>query len=310
MQIYKFNLTKKLVHKIIRIKENMDATEKFDEFLKSKDENYLLSLKAYFCERFQLPINEKGELTGKKLDTKQIEELFTSDFITASFAEIPGGLTDFLTLVDEFIDPISELILYFLSENIVNQLDSSIFTELESELDIGSDKALLTLVDSVLNKISNGELSWSNQVQQTSDKFLVAINGNVLKLLMQATLSIHLKLSGSAKMQIQHALKIIMNKLTPYNIQHAAVGQLAVKNKAKLAGKKGSEKRWVLKNKVKEEAFKLRDEMIKTGKFRSDFQASKSLASALCLFAKDIGDPFTESFSAQARIYKWFRAEK
>lgn len=47
-----------------------------------------------------------------------------------------------------------------------------------------------------------------------------------------------------AKIQIQHALKTLLNKLTPYNIQHAVEEKSAVNKKSKLAGKKGLAERW------------------------------------------------------------------
>jgi hypothetical protein len=50
--------------------------------------------------------------------------------------------------------------------------------------------------------------------------------------------------------------------------------------------------------------------MKKSGKFQNNSQASKELTESLCVFAKQIGCPFTDFFSAQRRIYDWFRAEQ
>jgi hypothetical protein len=290
----------------------MGATENFDEFFKSKDENYLLSLKEHFFERFQVTTNEEGDFTGSKLNSEQFVELFTIDFLTDVFAEIPGGFSKFLYLVDEFIDPISELVLYFLSECFVKQFDSSVFEELKSELDIGSDEALLALANSIFAKLRKEGLTYSNEALQIFNNVLININGNgnVFKLLMQSILSIHLKQFGSAKMQIQHALKMLLNKLTPYNIQHAVVEKSSVKKNAKLAGKKGSAKRWDLDRKLKDKALVMLSDMKKSGKFQNNSQASKNLAECLCDYARRLGRPFPDTFSAQRRIYDWFREEQ
>jgi hypothetical protein len=85
----------------------MGAIEKFDEFLKTIDEKYFSSLKKHFIERLQITTNEKGELTGIKPD--EMNELITIEFITDCFAEILDGFTEFLNLVDQFIEPISEM---------------------------------------------------------------------------------------------------------------------------------------------------------------------------------------------------------
>jgi hypothetical protein len=294
--------------KVVRIKENMGATESFSEFLKSKDEEYLLSLKKHFIERLKIETNEKGELTGIK--PGEMNELLTIEFVIECFVEVPGGFSDFLYLVDEFIDPISEIVLHFLSEHFVKQFDRSFFEELKYELDVGSDEALLALANSILKKVGKDDLSLTNKELQMAKSFLMHLNGNILKLLMQSTLSIHLKLFGSAKMQIQHALKILLNKLTSYNLQHAVVEKSAVKKNAKLAGKKGSAERWKLERKVKEEAFKKLSEMKMSGKFKNNSQASKNLTESLCDHAKQLGCPFADPYSAQRRIYDWFRTVK
>jgi hypothetical protein len=288
----------------------MGATENFDEFFKTIDEKYFLSIKKHFTERLDFKTNEKGELSSLK--SEKLNDLFTIEFITDFFAEIPDGFTEFLNLVDQFIEPISEIMLDFLSEYFVKQFESSFFEELKYELDIGSDEALLALTNSIFAKFKKEGMPHSNEGLQLFNNVLININrnGNVLKLLMQSILSIHLKQFGSAKMQIQHALEMLLNKLTPYNIQHAVVEKSSVKKNAKLAGKKGSKKRWALKKKIKEEAFRLRDEMKVNGKFRNNMQASKSLTSTICQFAEEIGAPFTEPFTAQMGIYKWFREEK
>jgi hypothetical protein len=288
----------------------MDVIEKLEEFLNTKDEKYITSLKEYFFKCVHVTSNEEGEFVVQGLDSKQIQELLTEEYFIECLVAIPSGFTEFLHLIDEFIDPISEAILHLLDNYFVNQLDSDFLKELESELDIGSDKALLALVNEVLKKLGEDDISSPKREYEVLRNMLVNLNGSFLKLLMQTSLSIHLKLFGSAKMQIQHALRILLNKLTPYNIQHAVVEKSSVKKNAKLAGKKGSKKRWELKSKVREEAFRLRDEMKVNGKFRNNMQASKSLTSNICQFAEEIGAPFTEPFTAQVRIYKWFREEK
>jgi hypothetical protein len=299
---------KPLIHKIVKIRAIMGATDKFNEFLKSKDEQYLTSLKEYFFECFQVTTDEKGDYTVNTLNAEQIERLFTVDYITNCFVRIPGGYTDFLDLVDESIDPISEILLNFMKVYFVDKLDSSIFNMLKDEIDIGSDEALIALVSNALKKFGQEDLSSTKQEYQILKKILINFNGNIFKLLMQASLSIHLRLFGSAKMQIQHAFKTLLYKLTPYN--HSVVELSTVKKKAKQAGEKGSKKRWALKRKIKEESFRLRDEMKVNGKFRNNMQASKSLTSNICQFAEEIGAPFTEPFTAQMGIYKWFREEK
>jgi hypothetical protein len=285
----------------------MDVIEKLEEFLKTKDEKYLLTLKNHFIERLQITTSEKGEWTGIWLGEKS--ELLTIDFITDCLAEVPGGFSEFLYLVDEFIEPISEIILHFLSENFVKHFDDSFFEELKYELDIGSDEALLAMANSLLNKIDRNDLTSISKELQMARKFLVNVNGILFKVLMQATLSIHLKLFGSAQMQIQHALKIILKKLTTYNIQHAVVEKSAVKKNAKLAGKKGSAKRWDLDRKLKDKALEMLSDMKKSGKFQNNSQASKNLSECLCDYAKQLGRPFPDTFSAQRRIYDWFREE-
>jgi hypothetical protein len=286
----------------------MDVIEKLEEFLKTKDEKYLLTLKNHFIERLQITTSEKGEWTGIWLGEKS--ELLTIDFITDCLAEVPGGFSEFLYLVDEFIEPISEIILHFLSENFVKHFDDSFFEELKYELDIGSDEALLAMANSLLNKIDRNDLTSISKELQMARNFLVNVNGILFKVLMQATLSIHLKLFGSAQMQIQHALKIILKKLTTYNIQHAVVEKSAVKKNAKLAGKKGSAKRWDLDRKLKDKALVMLSDMKKSGKFQNNSQASKNLAECLCDYAKQLGRPFPDTFSAQRRIYDWFREEQ
>jgi hypothetical protein len=300
-------VSQKYNKKVVRIKAIMDVIEKLEVFLKTKDEKYLLTLKNYFIERLQIKSNEKGGWTG--IWSGERKKLLTIDFITDCLAEVPGGFLDFLYLVDEFIDPISEIILHFLSESFVKQFEDSFFEELKYELDIGSDEALLAMANSLLDRIDKDDLTSISKELQLARSLLVNVNGSLLKVLMQATLSIHLKLLGTAEMQIQHALKILLKKLTTYNIQHAVVEKSSVKKNAKLAGKKGSEKRWALKSKVRDEAFRLRDEMKMNGKFKNNMQASKSLTDTLCEFAKEIGEPYTDQYTAQNGIYKWFREE-
>jgi hypothetical protein len=283
----------------------MGAIEKFDEFLKTIDEKYFLSIKEHFTERLDVKTNEKGELTS--LNSGELNDLFTIEFITDFFAEIPDGFTEFLNLVDQFIEPISEMMLYFLSEYFVKLFESSFLEELKYELDIGSDEALLALANSVFAKLGKEGLSHSKEDLQILNNVLININGNILKLLMQSILSIHLKQFGSAKMQIQHALKMLLNKLTPYNIQHAVVEKSSVKKNAKLAGKKGSAKRWDLDRKLMDKALVMLSDMKKSGKFQNNSQASKKLTESLCDFAKKLGCPFPDTFSAQRRIYEWFR---
>jgi hypothetical protein len=301
---------KNIMIKDVRIKAIMDVTEKLEEFLKSKDEKYITSLKEYFFKCVHVTSNEEGEFVVQGLDSKQMQELLTEEYFIECLVAIPSGFTKFLHLIDEFIDPISEAILHLLDNYFVNQLDSDFLKELESELDVGSDKALLALANEVLKTLGKDDISSPKREYEILRNLLVNLNGNIIKLIMQATLSIHLKLFGSAKMQIQHALKLLINKVTSYKLQHSVIEITAIKNKAKMSGEKGSKKRWALKSKVREEAFRLRDEMKKNGKYINDLQASKSLTNALCLFAIDIGDPFTEPFTAQVRIYKWFREEK
>jgi hypothetical protein len=286
----------------------MDVIEKLEELLKTKDEEYLLSLKKHFFERLQIITNEKGELTGIK--PSEINELLTIEFVIDCFAEVPGGFSDFLYLVDEFIDPISDIILYFLSENFVDQFEDSFLEELKYELDIGSDKALVAMANSLLNRIDKDDLTSISKELQLARNLLVKLNGSLLKVLMQLTLSIHLKLFGSAKMQVQHALKILLSKLSPYNIQHAVVEKSTVKKNAKLAGKKGSAKRWDLDRKLKDKALVMLSGMKKSGKFQNNSQASKNLAECLCDDARQLGRPFPDTFSAQRRIYDWFREEQ
>jgi hypothetical protein len=305
-KVWEMYLSKKtLVDKILRIKTIMGAIEKFDEFLKTLDEKYFLSIKEHFTERLDVKTNEKGELTS--LNSGELNDLFTIEFITEFFAEIPDGFTEFLNLVDQFIEPISEMMLYFLSEYFVKQFDSSFLEELKYELDIGSDEALLALANNVFAKLGKEGLSHSKEDLQILNNVLININGNILKLLMQSILSIHLKQFGSAKMQIQHALKMLLNKLTPYNIQHAVVEKSTVKRKAKLAGKKGSDERWKLERKLKDKALVMLSDMKKSGKFQNSSQASKKLTESLCDYAKKLGCPFADPFSAQRRIYEWFR---
>jgi hypothetical protein len=286
----------------------MDAVGKLEELLKMKDEEYISKLKNHFIERFQIATNDNGKWTS--IETSEMSELQTTEFITDCFAEVPGGFADFLYLLDEFIEPISDIILYFLSENFVSQIDSAFFEKLKYELDIGSDEALLTLVKCVFDKAEKNGFSPTTEQLQATQNFIVKFNGNILKLLMQAILSIHLEMFGSAKMQIQHLLKIILKKLTTYSLQHAVVEKSAVKKNARLAAKKGSAERWKLERKVKKEALIKLNEKKNSEKFKNNSQASKELTESLCIYAKKIGCPFTDFFSAQRRIYDWFRAEE
>jgi hypothetical protein len=296
--------------KDVRIKAIMDVTEKLKEFIKSKDEKYITSLKEYFFKCVHVTSNEEGKFVLQGVDSKQILELLTKDYIIECLVAIPGGFTKFLHLIDEFIDPISETLLYFLNNYFVSQLDSDFLKDLESELDTGSDKALLALANEVLKILGKENISSPKREYEVLRNMLINLNGNLIKLIIQATLSIHLKLFGSAKMQIQHALKLLIKKVNSYKFQHSVVEISAIKNKAKMSGKKGSKKRWELKGKVREEAFRLIDEMKVNGKFRNNMQASKSLTSTLCQFAEEIGAPFTETYTAQMGIYKWFREGK
>lgn len=284
----------------------MDVIEKLEEFLKTKDEEYLLSLKKHFFERLQISSNDKGELTGIK--PSEIDELLTIDYIIECLVEIPNGLADFLYLVEEFIEPISDILLHFITIYFVNKLDKSTFEELKEELDAGSNEALIVLFNSAFAKLKKIDASLDYESIQMFQNILVNLNGKILKLLMQAFLSIHLGLHGSAKMQIQHALKLLLKKLTPYDFQHSIVGKSAIKKKAKDSAKKGSVKRWELERKIKEEALKMLEEMKEAGKFKNYSQASKQLTDKICQFAQKEGSPFTDSFSAQRRIYDWFRS--
>jgi hypothetical protein len=289
----------------------MDVIEKLEEFLKTKDEEYLLKLKNHFIERFQITTNDNDNDNdnGKWsiIETKVMSEVQTKEFLTDCFAEVPGGFADFLYLLDEFIEPISEIVFHFLSENFVSQFDSAFFEKFKYELDLGSDEGLLVLVKSAFKKAEKHGFSSTTEQLQATQNFIVNFNGNILKLLMQAVLSIHLELFGSAKMQIQHLLKIILKKLTTYSLQHAVVEKSAVKKNARLAAKKGSAERWKLERKVKIEAFIMLKEMKESGKFKNNSQASKELTESLCKYSKQIGSPFTDFFSAQRRIYDWFR---
>jgi hypothetical protein len=296
--------------KDVRIKAIMDVTEKLEEFLKSKDEKYITSLKEYIIKCVHVTSNEEGEFVVQGVDSKQIQELLTKDYIIECLVAIPGGFTEFLHLIDEFIEPISETLLYLLNNYFVSQLDGDFLKELESELDTGSDKALLALANEVLKKLGKDDISSPKREYQILRNLLINLNGGLLKLLMQALLSIHLKLLGSGKMQIQHALRMSLNKLTPYDIQHAVVEKSTVKKNARLAAKKGSSERWKLERKVKKEAFIKLNEMRKSSKFKNNSQASKELTESLCIYAKKTGCPFTDFFSAQRRIYDWFRAEE
>jgi hypothetical protein len=202
------------------------------------------------------------------------------------------------------------MILYFLSECFVKQFESSFFEELKYELDIGSDEALLALADIIFARLKKEGMPHSNEDLPLFNNVLINMNGDILKLLMQSILSIHLKQFGSAKMQIQHTLKLLMNKITPNNIQHAVIEKSTVKKKAKLAGKKGSAKRWDLDRKLKDKALVMLSDMKKSGKFQNNSQASKNLSECLCDYAIRLGRPFPDTFSAQRRIYDWFREEK
>jgi hypothetical protein len=254
--------------------------------------------------------NEEGEFVVQGLDSKQMQELLTEEYFIECLVAIPSGFTEFLHFIDEFINPISEEILHLLDNYFVNQLDSDFLKELESELDVGSDKALLALANEVLKTLGKDDISSPKREYQILRNLLVNLNGSFLKLLMQTSLSIHLKLFGSAKMQIQHALRILLNKLTPYNIQHAVVEKSSVKKKARLAGKKGSTERWKLDRKLKDKAFVMLSDMKKSGKFQNNSQASKNLSECLCDYARQLGRPFPDTFSAQRRIYDWFREEQ
>lgn len=286
----------------------MVVTEKLEELIKTKDENHLVSLKEYFFKCVHVTSNEDGEFVVQGLDSEQMQELLTKDYIIECLVAIPGGFTEFLHLIDEFIDPISETLLYILSNYFVDQLDSAVFKELKDELDIGSDTALLALANNVLKKMGKKDISSPKQGYQILNNLLVNMNGNIIKLLMQATLSIHLKLCGSAKMQIQHALKMLLKKLTPYNLQHAVVEKSAIKSKAQQSSRGGTDERWKLNRRLKEEALKRLCEMKASGKFKNNSQASKNLTESLCDYAKQVGCPFSDAFSAQRRIYDWFRA--
>lgn len=289
----------------------MGMTEKLKVFLESKDEDYLNSLKAYFLKRLFIEDFQDAEdnsLEFFEYFSDKLEEKFSMDYIISIFVDVPGGFSDFLYLVDEFIEPVADLIYNLMAGLVVKSLGTQFFEENKHELDKGSDKALVALADNLVAQFNKNPLLECKQRDELT-KLLVKLNGDILELLIKAMLSIHLGLNGTAKMQIQHALTLLVKKLTTYNIQHSVVELSAIKNKAKMSGKKGQENRWALKRKVKKEAFRLRDEMIKTGKYKNDSQASKSLTKTLCLFAEGIGDPFTESFAAQMRIYKWFREE-
>jgi hypothetical protein len=47
-----------------------------------------------------------------------------------------------------------------------------------------------------------------------------------------------------------------------------------------------------------------------SGKFKNNSQASKNLTESLCDHAKQLGCPFADPYSAQRRIYDWFRTVK
>jgi len=300
---------KNIMIKDVRIKAIMDVTEKLEEFLKSKDEKYITSLKEYFFKCVHVTSSEEGKFVVQGIDSKQIPELLTKDYIIECLVAIPGGFTKFLHLIDEFIDPISETLLYLLNNYFVSQLDSDFLKELESELDTGSDKALLALANEVLKTLGKEDISSPKREYEVLRNMLINLNGKIFKLLMQASLSIHLKLSGSAKMQIQHALRISLNKLTPYNIQHDVVEKHAIKKKAKESGQKGTTERWKLERKLKDKALVMLSDMKTSGKFQNNSQASKTLADCLCDYAKQVGRPFPDVYSAQRRIYDWFREE-
>jgi hypothetical protein len=295
------------IKKSCKDKTSMDVIEKLKEFLSSKDEKYVSSLKEHFFARMQVDKNEAGDFDFSSYDKSRMDVVFTKDYIIESFVEIPGGFAEFLYLIDEFLEPISEIILHFLSSYCVNQLEGSIINELKNELDSGSDKALHALANEVLKKMGKEDLSSSKREYQILKNILINLNGNIFKVLMQAVLAIHLGLDGTAKMQIQHALKLLINKLTPYKMQHSVVEVSTVKFKAQQAGKKGSTERWKLERKVKEEAFKKLREMKDNGKFQNNSQASKKLINSLYDFAKQIECPFADHYSAQRRIYDWFR---
>ena len=93
--------------------------------------------------------------------------------------------------------------------------------------------------------------------------------------------------------------KILLNKLTSYNLTHAVVEKSAAKKNAKLAGKKGANERWKSERKIKEEALLRRNEMKMSGKFKNNSQASKVLTEELCDYAKQVGRPFPDTFTAQ-----------
>lgn len=287
----------------------MGVTKKFDEFLKSQDEKYILSLKEYFFDRFQFINSQQLVSTEGKLNSEKFTALLTIDFVTDLLAEVPGGFSKFLHLVDKSIEPISEFVLHIIAEYFVKHIDSSVFEDYRNELDSGSDKALLAMVNNTLMKLGKEDLTSSKKEFQMCKNILINLNGKLFKLLMQSTLSIHLKLFESAKMQIQHSLKVILHNFTTYNIQHAVVEKSAVKDKAKLAGKKGTDQRWKFERQIKNEAFKRLSEMKMSGKFKNNSQASKKLAECLCDYAKQLGKPFPDTFSAQRRIYDWFREE-
>ena len=80
----------------------------------------------------------------------------------------------------------------------------------------------------------------------------------------------------------------------------------AISNNASLKGKKGAENRWNKKKKIKEYAIELSNQ--KT--YISSSQAARAILKQVLMFAKEIGEPFTDDFQAYDRICKWLRTNK
>lgn len=118
----------------------MGMAEKLEAFLQTKNENYLESLKTHFFERLYID-------KGNKLDSAQLEDKFTADYITSMFVEVPGGVTDFFILVDDFIEPVSDIVFDVLAEYFAMDLEDSFIEQHKSGLDQGTDKALIALIN-------------------------------------------------------------------------------------------------------------------------------------------------------------------
>ncbi|MEO9945415.1 hypothetical protein [Paraglaciecola sp.] len=285
----------------------MIAPKKLEDLLQPLDKESFATLKDYFLKSFSIPKIEGEPL---ELTIERAQEQFSIDDIIGILGDVPKGFSDLLHVMDELIDPCSDIILFWISEYIVKNLNEPFFKQHKFALDKGSEVALEALVYQLVTHANNNNSVINNDLGAGISTLLKRLNGNVLKLITQAILSIHLGLEGAAKMQVQHSLEILVKKIKPYELQHSVIKASTIKSRAVESAKIGADKRWEANRKLKQEAHRLLEEMKSSGKFQNNSQASKLLTDKICQFAQSINSPFTDAFSAQRRIYDWFRAFK